>query len=146
MLNLKKAIQNPDLEIAYSCKASIPLASIKSDSEYRSHLKALEGFYEAKESVSLKDAKKIISDAIKHTALLIEAYEKGLYKSSQKNPSEILASFMNDFGLKQRDLSLYFGSQSIVSEVLRGKRKISIEAAKKLGKRFSVSPALFLDL
>ncbi|MCB0367340.1 MAG: helix-turn-helix domain-containing protein [Bdellovibrionaceae bacterium] len=146
MLNLKKILEDPDLELAYSCKASAPLSEISSSKEYQAHLESLESFYEAKDQVTSKQAKKIISDTIKHTANLVEAYEKNLYTSGKKDSATILASFMADFGLKQNDLAADFGSQSIVSEVLNGKRKITIEAAKKLAKRFSVSPTLFLDI
>ena len=78
----------------------------------------------------------------------MEKYEKSKYEREKLKlkPIELLKSFIEDFDLKQKDLSIYFGSQSIVSEVLNNKRSISIEAAKKLGKRFSVSPLLFLDI
>lgn len=84
MLNLKKILEDPDLELAYSCKASAPLSEISSSKEYQAHLESLESFYEAKDQVTSKQAKKIISDTIKHTANLVEAYEKNLYTSGKR--------------------------------------------------------------
>ncbi len=45
--------------------------------------------------------------------------------------------------LKQKDLVDVFGTPSIVSEVLNGKRGLTIEHIKKLSRRFHVSPELF---
>ena len=43
-----------------------------------------------------------------------------------------------------KPISPIFGSQSNVSEVLRGKREINARQARTLGKRFGVSPAIFI--
>ena len=48
---------------------------------------------------------------------------------------------MND--LKQRDLVNIFGTPSIISEVINGKRKLTTEHIRKLSQRFHVSPELF---
>ena len=45
--------------------------------------------------------------------------------------------------LKQKDLAPLFGSESIVSEVLHGKREMNKQHIEKLSRRFNVSPALF---
>ena len=59
------------------------------------------------------------------------------------SPSEILRELMEANNLKQKDLVDVFGTPSIVSEVLNGKRGLTIEHIKKLGRRFHVSPELF---
>ena len=51
---------------------------------------------------------------------------------------------MEQRDLRQSDLANIFGSQSNVSEVLRGKREINARQARTLGKRFGVSPAVFI--
>jgi HTH-type transcriptional regulator / antitoxin HigA len=45
--------------------------------------------------------------------------------------------------LKQRDLSSDLGGESVVSEVLSGKRKLNAKHIEQLSKRFHVSPAVF---
>lgn len=50
---------------------------------------------------------------------------------------------MDQQGLKQKDLAEVFGTPSIVSEVLSGKRKLNYEQIRKLSERFQVSPELF---
>jgi HTH-type transcriptional regulator / antitoxin HigA len=50
---------------------------------------------------------------------------------------------MDQHGLKQKDLVDIFGTPSIVSEVLSGKRAIHKEHMSRLSERFHVSPELF---
>jgi HTH-type transcriptional regulator/antitoxin HigA len=46
--------------------------------------------------------------------------------------------------LKQKDLVDIFGTSSIVSEVLHGKRQLTTEHIRRLSERFHVSPELFI--
>jgi HTH-type transcriptional regulator/antitoxin HigA len=50
---------------------------------------------------------------------------------------------MNANGLRQVDLLDVFGTPSIVSEVLSGKRELSKAHIARLSERFHLSPALF---
>lgn len=56
---------------------------------------------------------------------------------------ETLAFLMDQHGLKQADLVAELGSQSVVSEVLSGKRKINLRQAKALAARFGVGLEMF---
>jgi len=75
--------------------------------------------------------------------LLIEEFEEKHYALKPATPVAILKSLMEDHGLKQKDLLDVFGTESVVSEVLRGKRDFSKEHIRRLSKRFHVSPELF---
>ncbi len=76
--------------------------------------------------------------------LLIEAFEDQHYALKQATPIENLAELMEANGLKQKDLVDVFGTPSIVSEILSGNRRLTVEHIKKLSKRFNVSPELFI--
>lgn len=76
--------------------------------------------------------------------LLIEDYEKRTVKLPQADPASVLRFLMEQNDLRQADLAEIFGSQSNVSEILAGKRKINARQAKALAKRFSVSVAVFI--
>jgi HTH-type transcriptional regulator/antitoxin HigA len=54
-----------------------------------------------------------------------------------------LEELMEANGLKQEDLVGIFGTPSIISEVLNGKRKLTTDHIRKLSHRFHVSPELF---
>jgi HTH-type transcriptional regulator / antitoxin HigA len=74
---------------------------------------------------------------------LIEAYEEEHDSIPDASPVEVLRALMNANNLRQKDLAPIFGSESIVSEVLHGKREINRTHIEKLSKRFHVSPAVF---
>jgi HTH-type transcriptional regulator / antitoxin HigA len=74
---------------------------------------------------------------------LIEAYEEEHHSIPDASPVEVLRMLMEANGLRQKDLVPIFGSESIVSEVLHGKRGLNKAHIEKLSKRFLVSPAAF---
>jgi HTH-type transcriptional regulator / antitoxin HigA len=74
---------------------------------------------------------------------LIEAYEEEHHAIPDASPIEVLRALMDGNGLCQKDLAVIFGSESIVSEVMHGKRALNKTHIEKLSKRFHVSPAVF---
>jgi len=75
--------------------------------------------------------------------LLIEDFEERHYALKPATPIAVLEELTAANELKQKDLLDIFGSPSIVSEVLSGKRKLTTEHIRKLARRFHVSPELF---
>jgi HTH-type transcriptional regulator / antitoxin HigA len=75
--------------------------------------------------------------------LLIEDFEGKRYKLPRAKPLELIEFLMEQHGLKQKDLVEVFGTPSIVSEVLNGKRDLNKTQIKRLSERFGVSPELF---
>ena len=93
------------------------------------------------------DAKGRLSSAEQRLAelltLLIEDFEEKSYTLKPATPVEILNELLEANSLKQKDLIDVFGTPSIVSEVLNGKRGLTIEHIKRLSHRFHVSPEIF---
>ena len=75
--------------------------------------------------------------------LLIEDFEEKQYQLPRAKPLDVLRFLMDQHGLKQKDLVDVFGTPSIVSEVLNGKRELNKDHIKRLSDRFHVSPELF---
>ena len=75
--------------------------------------------------------------------VLIEAYEEEHYPVRSASPVEVLAELIAANNLKQKDLAPLLGTESIVSEVLSGKRELNKQHIGKLSRRFNVSPAVF---
>lgn len=146
MANLAEKIKNPELLAAYECKMDAPLSPIESEKENDKFNDLIDSWMEVRTRLKDREAIAIVTETIKYTSKMVSDFESSQYSFTVASPAEILKSLMEDHGLKQKDLAIDFGSQSIVSEVLRGKRDISISAAKKLGTRFSLSPSAFLDL
>jgi HTH-type transcriptional regulator/antitoxin HigA len=76
--------------------------------------------------------------------VLIEDFEKKSYKMRAATPIEAIKELMAANALKQKDLIGVFETASVVSEVLKGKRALTTEHIRRLGKRFNISPAIFL--
>jgi len=75
--------------------------------------------------------------------LLIEAYEENHYAVPDVSPVEVLRELISANNLRHKDLAPLLGSESIVSEILSGKREHNKRQIKKLSTRFNVSPAVF---
>jgi HTH-type transcriptional regulator / antitoxin HigA len=56
---------------------------------------------------------------------------------------ELLKVLIADFDLRQKDLVPIFKTESIVSDVLNGKRKLTVQHIKELAQFFHISPAVF---
>lgn len=76
--------------------------------------------------------------------LLIEDFEEKHYALKASSPVDVLAELMTANSLKQKDLVDIFGTPSIVSEVLHGKRQFTTEHIRRLSRRFHVSPEVFI--
>jgi HTH-type transcriptional regulator / antitoxin HigA len=82
-------------------------------------------------------------EAIELLTLLIERYEEEHYATPEAAPADVLRFLLEQHGLKQRDLAKEMGGESVVSEVLSGKRKLNTAHIEQISKRFHVSPAVF---
>ena len=91
-------------------------------------------------SNALTRAEKELADLL---TLLIEDFEEKHYRLPRARPLDALRFLMEQHGLKQKDLAEDFGTPSIVSEVLSGKRALNVDHIKRLSERFHVSPELF---
>lgn len=70
---------------------------------------------------------------------LVEDFEEKAYPIPDAPPNEVLKMLMEDRGMKQKDLVPVFGSEGVVSEILNGKRPITLKTAKKLQEFLGVS-------
>jgi HTH-type transcriptional regulator/antitoxin HigA len=75
--------------------------------------------------------------------LLIEEFERKEYGPAHARPIDVLRHLMDANGLRQVDLLEVFGTASVISEVLKGKRELSKAHIARLSERFHVSPAVF---
>lgn len=76
---------------------------------------------------------------------LIEDFEDKAYQMDESSdPVTALTELMREHKLKQVDMVEIFGSQSVVSEVLSGKRSISKAQAKRLSTRFHLPTDIFI--
>lgn len=75
--------------------------------------------------------------------VLVENFENQNYPVLDVGPLDIIRHLMEEHSLRQKDLADVFGTESIVSDVLNGKRELNKEHIRRLSERFKVSPAVF---
>jgi HTH-type transcriptional regulator / antitoxin HigA len=76
-------------------------------------------------------------------AVLVEDYEARNFPVPDAGPLAIVRHLMEAHRLRQKDLVDVFGTESIVSDVLNGKRDLTKEHIRRLSHRFHVSPSVF---
>ncbi len=76
-------------------------------------------------------------------ARLIEDYDDRRFALPDVPPFKVVLHLMDQRGLRQADMLPVFGSRSIASEVLSGKREPSKNHIRKLADFFHLSPAVF---
>ncbi|HEY4282838.1 MAG TPA: hypothetical protein VGM62_07205 [Chthoniobacterales bacterium] len=78
-------------------------------------------------------------------ALLVEDYDRrNALPPEDRTPAEMVRFLMEHSGRVAADLVPVFGQRSHVNEALNGKRPISGEQSRRLGKLFGVAPGLFI--
>jgi len=82
-------------------------------------------------------------EAIELMTLLVERYEEEHYPVPKADPADVLRYLLERNGLSQRDIAQELGSESTVSLVLSGKRRLNRDHIARLSTRFNLSPAVF---
>ena len=75
---------------------------------------------------------------------LVSAYDARAHPVPDAAPHEVLRLLMKEHRLTQAGLHAELGGQSVVSDILKGKREINSRQAKALAARCGVSPAAFI--
>ena len=101
------------------------LKPIRNDRELNRALRRIDELWGAK-------AGSIKGDELDVLMLIIEKYEDEHYAIPSSNPIEAIKFLMEQKGLVRKDIEPYIGTSGRVSEVLNGKRNLSLSMIKKL--------------
>jgi HTH-type transcriptional regulator / antitoxin HigA len=77
-------------------------------------------------------------------AYLTEAYERSRWPRRMPSLPDLLTYLMDQHGLSRSDLIPLLGTASRVSEVLTGKRELSMTMVRKLRERFHIPADLLI--
>ena len=78
-------------------------------------------------------------------ARLIEAYEQSRWPRRAPSLPNLLSYLMDQHGLSRADLVPLLGTPSRVSEVMTGKRELSMSMVRRLRDRFQISADLLIS-
>lgn len=113
------------------------LKPIKNEKDYEAALARMEEIFDAAEDTKEGDEAEILS-------LMIEDYENRHYPLEPPDPIEAIRIRMEEQNMKQKDLVEYFGSKSIVSEILNRKRKLTVEMIRKLNRELDIPASVLI--
>ncbi|SHJ67668.1 HTH-type transcriptional regulator / antitoxin HigA [Pseudomonas luteola] len=111
----------------------------KNDDEYRIMAESVDELLE----IIGRDENHPLKSLLLRMADLLEAYDAETYPDEPSDPRGMLAFLMEQHKLRQSDLP-EVGTQSVVSEILSGKRELNVRQIKALCERFGCSPAVFM--
>ena len=124
-------------EYASLLTSTLP-AVIRSEVENERHITMLEEL--DRKGNRMSAAERRVAELL---TLLIEDFEEKHYSLKASSPLDVLNELMLANNLKQKDLVDVFGTPSIASEVLAGKRRLNTDHIRRLSRRFKVSPEVF---
>ena len=113
---------------------------IKNDADYRNAMASLEELLIGAPEIGTPDG-----DELELLSLLIENYESQAYPTVLPSPIEAIKFRMEQQDLKQKDLAPIIGSKSKVSEVLAGKRTLTLSMIRSLHKHLGIPASVLLQ-
>ena len=110
---------------------------IKNEKDYNDSIRRIEELWGAK-----KDTQQ--GDELDLLVTLVESYEMKHYPIAPPDPVDAIKFRMEQMGMTRADMVKYLGSQSRVSEVLNGKRKLTLGMVKSLYKGLKIPAEILL--
>ena len=101
------------------------IAPIRNEKDYQKALEQLELIFDSKKGTEKGDELEILS-------ILIDRYENENFPIGMPDPIEAIKFWMEQLGMKQKDLAEVVGFKSRVSEILNRKRKLTLDMIRKL--------------
>ncbi len=125
--------------------SSIQIKPITNEAEFEEASKIIDFLIDADMIEDTIERKKAL-DILEAVTILAIEYEKKHYPISKPDPIEAIKQSMEQLNLSQKDVATYFGGENRVSEILNGKRKLTIRMIKELHKHLHISTDVLLGV
>jgi HTH-type transcriptional regulator / antitoxin HigA len=117
---------------------SIVIKPIKTKANYDAALEKIASLMDAKAGTPEANELEVLTT-------LVESYEAKHYPISLPNPIAAISFRMEQANLSQDDLIPYIGSRSKVSEVLSGKRSLTLQMMRSLHQNLGIPAEVLLQ-
>ena len=111
---------------------------IKTEEDYENALARIDEIFDAKPDTSEGDELELL-------VTLVEFYENNRFPIETPSPVEAIKFRMEQQNLMQKDLVPFIGSKSKVSEVLSGKRLLSLAMIRSLNKNLNIPAEVLIQ-
>ncbi len=112
---------------------------IKTDDQYRAYLAEVDRLAADDPAPGTTDG-----DRLELLAKLVEDYEKERFRFKRPDPIDAIRFRMEEQGLRQKDLAPLLGGRNRVSEVLAGKRPLTLSAVRALSDALHIPADLLI--
>lgn len=121
----------------------IIIKPITNDDEFERAGKIIDALIDYDLIENILDRKKA-ADILEAITILAIDYEKKHYPIPKPNPIDAIKQRMEQLNLSQKDVAKYFGGVNRVSEVLNGKRKLSLRMIKALHSNLNIATNILI--
>ena len=104
---------------------------IHTDEDYKKALSRIEVLFDARPGSPEADELEILG-------ILVDEYERKHFPIDAPDPIEAITFRMEQLGLTQNDLANILGSRSRASEILSGKRSLSLNQIRLINKKLGI--------
>lgn len=126
-------------------RAVAGVGAIRNEADYERTLALIEAILdETRDSPEREDATHPLADLLDLLTAAVHEYEADHHAIPASSPREVLRFLMDQHGLTQSDL-LEVGSQSVISEILAGRRALNTRQIAALVQRFRVRADAFIE-
>ncbi len=125
--------------------SNIKIKPITNEAEFEAASKVIDSLIDSDLIEDPIERKKAL-DILEAITILAIEFEKKHYPISKPKPIEAIKERMEQLNLSQKDVAPYFGGENRVSEILSGKRKLTIRMIKALNKHLHISTDILLGV
>jgi HTH-type transcriptional regulator/antitoxin HigA len=111
---------------------------IHTEKDYENALARIEEIFDAKPGSEEGDELEILG-------ILVDEYERKHFPIEAPKPVEAIKFRMDQLGMQQKDLAKVLGSKSRASEILSGKRSLSLRQIKILYRKLGIPAEVLIQ-
>ncbi|TDE11739.1 helix-turn-helix domain-containing protein [Dyadobacter psychrotolerans] len=116
------------------------VAPIKNDGQYEY---ALQRIYLLMQEEVIPDS--ALSDELELLSIVAKDYESVHYPTPKPTPLEAIRFRLDQLGMTEKELSEILGNRSRKSEILSGKRKLSLGMIRKLNEKLQIPAEVLIQ-
>lgn len=126
-------------------RAMAGVGAIRNEADYGRALALIETILdETRDTPAREDAMHPLANLLDLLTVAVHEYEADHHAIPASSPRDVLRFLMNQHGLNQSDLP-EVGSQSVMSEILAGRRMLNTRQIAALVERFHVGADAFIE-
>lgn len=122
----------------FKAELIMQIQPIHTENDYENALTRIEEIFDSKPGT-------VEGDELEILGILVDEYEKKNFPIDAPKPVEAIKFRMDQLGIEQKDLAKILGSKSRASEILSGKRSLSLRHIKILYRKLGIPAEVLIQ-